>query len=207
MHTATASQSSLPSYHYEPQESEQLIAQHLRARDVRSLGSFVKNSRTGGVSLRLSGQEDKVALPEYGRAAAVEGTIEISKGESIQSVEVKVRRQSPHSTCILTHATPTQIEGSLKLKEIAEGGTYTTTLCLSVQQLYNKDHASVPCPSSLPFRLVLPDTFSDGKAEYPLPPTYEAHLSGVPGFRANIDYSVTAAVSRSKVSFFGLSNT
>ena len=91
MHAVSASQTSLPSYHYEPQETEQRLAQHLRTREGRSLGSFVKNSRNGGVTLRLSGQDNDAVLPEYGRGACVDGTIEILKGESIQSVEVKVR--------------------------------------------------------------------------------------------------------------------
>lgn len=49
-------------------------------------------------------------------------------------------------------------------------------------------------------------TFHDERTTYPLPPTYEAHLSGVPGFRANIDYAVTATVARHKISLFGLAN-
>jgi hypothetical protein len=92
MHAVSASQSqtSLPSYHYEPQEAEQRLAHHLRARDGRSSGNFVKNSRNGGVSLKLTGQDNDAVLPEYGRAASVQGTVEILKGESVQSVEVKV---------------------------------------------------------------------------------------------------------------------
>ena len=39
------------------------------------------------------------------------------------------------------------------------------------------------------------------------PPTYEAHLSGVPGFTANIDYEVSATVTRRKTSLFGFANT
>ena len=34
----------------------------------------------------------------------------------------------------------------------------------------------------------------------PLPPTHDVHLSGVPGFNATIDYSVSASVTRSKTS-------
>ena len=32
-----------------------------------------------------------------------------------------------------------------------------------------------------------------------LPPTYEVHLSGMPGFRATVDYTVTANVDRGLV--------
>ena len=40
--------------------------------------------------MKLSGQDNGAVLPEYGRTAYVQGTVEILKGESIQSVEVKV---------------------------------------------------------------------------------------------------------------------
>jgi hypothetical protein len=58
--------------------------------DGRSSGNFVKNFRNGGVSLKLTGQDNNVVLPEYGRAVSVQGMVEILKGESVQSVKVKV---------------------------------------------------------------------------------------------------------------------
>ena len=82
------STASLPSYHYEPQESEQRLAQRLRAHRPQS--SFVKISRSGGLILRLSGQRDDATLPEYGRGAFVEGTVELRNVDSVQAVEVKV---------------------------------------------------------------------------------------------------------------------
>lgn len=83
------STASLPSYHFEPQAAEQRLAQRLHVR--RPQGNFVKNSRTGGVVLRLENQHDDASLPEYGRGAFVEGTVELRNVEGIQSVEVKVR--------------------------------------------------------------------------------------------------------------------
>ena len=71
--------------------------------------------------------------------------------------------------------------------------------------LWTRESAGA-CPTSLSFSFTLPSTFSDKKAEYPLPPTFEAHLSGVPGFYANISYTVSAVLKQSKVSFFGLTN-
>ncbi|EJD01352.1 uncharacterized protein FOMMEDRAFT_169490 [Fomitiporia mediterranea MF3/22] len=183
MSTSTAS---LPSYHYEPRETEHLLAQRLRVHRPRS--DFVKNSRNGGVVLRLTGQRDDATLPEYGRGALVEGIVELKNVDTVLSVDVK-------------------IEGSLRLKEIAEGGTNTSSLCLDVKNLWNRNTSSERCPECLPFLLALPSTFSDGKATFPLPPSYEAHLSGVPGFTANIDYEVSATVTRHKVSLFGLANT
>lgn len=101
-----------------------------------------------------------------------------------------------------------QLEGTLKLEEVAEGGKYSTTLCLDVKTLWNKDHNAGPCPNSLPFSLSLPFTFTDDKAEYALPPSYQVNLDGVPGFFASIDYSVSAVVNKRNLkSYFGLSNT
>ncbi|KAI5123381.1 hypothetical protein M0805_006089 [Coniferiporia weirii] len=180
------STASLPSYHYEPRDAEQLLAQRLLPQ--RPQGNFVKNSRSGGVSLRLTGQHDDVDLPEYGRGGIVEGTVELKNVDSVLSVDVK-------------------IEGAIRLKEVAEGGTNTSSLCLDIKTLWSRDSSDGPCPWSLSFALTLPLTFSDGKTTYPLPPTFEAHLSGVPGFTANIDYDVSATVTRRRVNLFGLANT
>lgn len=88
------STASLPTYHPEPNDSEQRLAHHLRA-GPRAVGSFIKSSRNGGVALRLHGQDASVSLPVYGRGASVEGTVEVNGKniDSIQSVEVKVRNQ------------------------------------------------------------------------------------------------------------------
>lgn len=51
-------------------------------------GSFIKESRSGAVILRLSGQEDKVELPIYRNR--VEGSVELSKTDGVESVELKV---------------------------------------------------------------------------------------------------------------------
>ena len=109
-----------------------------------------------------------------------------------------------------------QIEGILRLKEIAGNGHTTYKLCSSRVLLWDADTATGSCPTSHRFNINLPATFTDGKDTYvgpmnnfvslknanivlqPLPPTYEVHLSGVPGFRANIDYSITANLFKGK---------
>jgi len=51
------------------------------------------------------------------------------------------------------------------------------------------------CPTPLHFKFVLPTEYSDGSRTYPLPPSYEEHLSGVPGFRVNINYNVQVIIN------------
>ncbi|KDQ62639.1 hypothetical protein JAAARDRAFT_171170 [Jaapia argillacea MUCL 33604] len=192
-----ASTTSLPSYHLsptfsrtpsytaEPQANEHRLALTHILRP-RPSGEFIKHSKHGGVSLRLTAQEDGVELPEYGSGNVVEGTITLSKPESVLSVDVK-------------------IEGVLQLKEVAEGGTTSVTLCLDKATLFSRGSSS--CPAVLPFSLLLPPSFSDGRSTYPLPPTYEVHLSGLPGFRSTIEYSVSVTVGKGKAARFGLGNT
>lgn len=79
-----------PSYSVEPGQHEQRIALYDRLRP-RPSGEFVKQSKSGDVSLRLVAQEDNVSLPVYGNGGCVEGTVNLNKTEGISSVEVKVR--------------------------------------------------------------------------------------------------------------------
>ncbi|CAL1712360.1 unnamed protein product [Somion occarium] len=169
--------SRIPTYSAEPSAYERRLAVN-RSR-LRPSGEFVKQSKGGGVSIRLTAQENNVSLPVYGCGSSIEGTVELPRTDGVAAVEVK-------------------IEGTLRLKEIAEGGTVTHKLCSSRASLWDADRASVPCPTSLRFSLGLPATFTDGKDTYPLPPTHEVHLSGVPGFRATIDYAISAYVYKGK---------
>ncbi|KAI0337486.1 hypothetical protein BDW22DRAFT_1363973 [Trametopsis cervina] len=173
---APPSFSRTPSYTAEPQAYEQRLAHNPRLRP-RLSGEFTKASKNGGLALRFLSQEEHVALPVYGISDVVDGIVDIAKTDGVHSVDVKIK-------------------GVLRLKEVAEGGTVNHELCISRQSLWNKDRDAGPCPSSLSFSLQLPTKFSDGRVEYPLPPTHEVHLSGLPGFRANVEYTVTATVDR-----------
>ncbi|EIN12657.1 hypothetical protein PUNSTDRAFT_130913 [Punctularia strigosozonata HHB-11173 SS5] len=178
-----------PTYTHEPRAEEQRLAYSDPVRTLRARfdGNFVKQSPKGGVSLRLTQQLDGASLPLYGHGAAVEGFVDLAQIENVDSVEVK-------------------IEGCLKMQELAEMGKALHTLCLDKAVLWRKG-TSPSCPASLSFSLRLPPTFSDGKDNYPLPPSYECKMTGVPGFYASTTYSVTASVVRSKASLFALGST
>ncbi|KAI0763247.1 hypothetical protein BC629DRAFT_1294140 [Irpex lacteus] len=165
-----------PSYSAEPQAHEQRLALNPRLRP-RPSGEFTKHSKAGGLSLRFLGQEENIAAPIYGIEDVIEGIVDIAKTDNVQAVDVKIK-------------------GTLRLKEIAEGGTVNYELCISRQSLWNKDRDPGACPSSLSFSLQLPRKFSDGRTEFPLPPSHEVHMSGLPGFRANVEYIVTATIDR-----------
>ncbi|KAJ7852838.1 hypothetical protein B0H14DRAFT_2759511 [Mycena olivaceomarginata] len=165
-----------PSYSAEPGLYEQRLA--LNARSLpRPTGNFVKTSKHEDVKLRLAAQDEKLELPVYNIGASVEGAVELTKADSISSVELKV-------------------EGNLELKENGEGGHKHYTLCLDTVVLWTKDADGTACPSALPFSLALPTEFEHEGQSYPLPPSYSIKLEGLPGFSATIDYSVSAIVNK-----------
>ncbi|KAF5315366.1 hypothetical protein D9619_007113 [Psilocybe cf. subviscida] len=163
-----------PSYTAEPHRHEQRLAQADRV-GPRPSGAFIKEKNN--VRLRLTAQENGVELPVYGIGEHVTGVVELSKPAGITSVEVK-------------------IEGRLRIKENAEGGTAIANLVLDTAVLWFKDRANPQCPESLSFSLALPTTFTYADVTYPLPPSFEAKLDGLPGFVADIEYSVTALVGK-----------
>lgn len=165
-----------PAYSYEPAAHEQRLALAVRGR-TRPAGHFLKQSKGGSISLRLSGQEDNVALPVFVSSSTVDGTVEIVRGEGITRVEMKM-------------------EGYLKIREIGEGGHSTIKLCQAEAVLWSKDRNRPELCGTLPFSFRLPESFEYEDKTYPLPPTHVVKLSGFPGFTAHIDYSVSVLINK-----------
>ncbi|KAJ7639086.1 hypothetical protein FB45DRAFT_1001079 [Roridomyces roridus] len=165
-----------PSYTAEPRTHEQRIALNARLLP-RPTGTFVKSSKNGDVTLRLTAQKDNIELPVYGCGSLVEGIVELAKTDNVSTVEVK-------------------IEGRLQMEEVAEGGTVDLAVCLESALLWIKDPNNSVCPSTLRFTISLPTTFDYEGQTYPLPPTHSVKLKGLPGFVASIDYSISAIVNK-----------
>jgi hypothetical protein len=51
--------------------------------------TFIKESKQGAVSLKLTGQRPS-STPVYGHGALIDGSVEVAKLDDIQSVELKV---------------------------------------------------------------------------------------------------------------------
>ncbi|KAH6912685.1 hypothetical protein BKA70DRAFT_772091 [Coprinopsis sp. MPI-PUGE-AT-0042] len=164
-----------PVYSYEPRDHERRLAMGAR-RMAEPTGTFVKQSRNRNASLHLAARGDNPTLPTYSSGSYVKGFVQLSKNDGITGVEVK-------------------LEGSLKLREIAEGGHSTVRLCFSTKTLWTRQREGQMCPEMLDFSLPFPETFVHDGVTYPLPPTFDIKLSGLPGFTANIDYSVSALIS------------
>jgi hypothetical protein len=83
-----------PSYSAQPRRYEERLAVAQRPLP-RPAGFFVKQSKYGGLSLRLAGQQDDARTPVYGCGSTVEGTVSVHKADNISAVEIKVRLLFP----------------------------------------------------------------------------------------------------------------
>lgn len=89
---APPSQFLSPTYTAVPRTHEYRLALNPRLRPNRPLYSFVKQTKSGNVGLRLVDQDDQLPLPVYGLGASVQGMVEINKTEGITSVEVQASK-------------------------------------------------------------------------------------------------------------------
>src|SRR5712671_878432 len=95
-----------PSYSAQPHLHETRLAEgHLPSpysvtpsmAPRRPAAEFVKDSRRGGLRLRLSGQASNVTVPVFGIREPVEGAVELLKPEGLVFVAVRVRVHPPIS--------------------------------------------------------------------------------------------------------------
>lgn len=77
-----------PSYAAEPHPYEQRLA--LNILRARPSGQYRKQSKGGGISLRLFDQDNNATLPVYGYGNPIEGTVEVARPEGVHAVGVKV---------------------------------------------------------------------------------------------------------------------
>ena len=84
------STASLPSYRYEPRASENLLYRR-RIREAPR-GNFSRNTKSGGLLMRLTGLESETSLPEYSPGETARGVLELKSLplSSVLSVDIKV---------------------------------------------------------------------------------------------------------------------
>ncbi|KAF5364624.1 hypothetical protein D9758_005605 [Tetrapyrgos nigripes] len=165
------------SYSNTPVNGESSLAQTRRA--PRRDGTYTKKS--GDVSIILTEQEDDLTMPVYTQRSVVSGTINLGGCHHVLEVLLKFQGRLRYS---LTGANA----GSKSVKTVNEKYVlwrFRPTL----------DSTS---PESIPFSVVFPSTFKDGKVEAPLPPSFHSSdvLSGV---SVKSEYSLKVIVKTSKM--------
>lgn len=85
----------------------------------------------------------------------------------------------------------------MKLREIAGSGSAQMDILKDSLFIWDAEHHA-PFPTKVTFRYTLPSHYKDGTSgeRHRLPPTYQARLSGIPGFRVEVSYSLVVYISR-----------
>lgn len=122
--------------------------------------------------------------PVFGIGEVVRGKVLLARSEFIARVIVK-------------------LDGHLRIQENGGAGRNNEKIIDKEATIWTSDGPDSACPSSLDFALPLPITYDKGGKEHALPPTTEVHLSGVPGFKAEVSYSISVHVHKSKGFLFG----
>ncbi|KZS92890.1 hypothetical protein SISNIDRAFT_485844 [Sistotremastrum niveocremeum HHB9708] len=176
-----------PAYTRIPRDNEQrVLLRNRMAQDPIPEGTFTKSSRTGSLILHLENQDEGVPVPVYNKGGIVAGSIDLQKADNVAAVDLK-------------------IQGYLSLKEIGGAGTATAKVLSTTLNLFSR--STTPCPSTLHFSQPLPASYVYEGETYALPPSYEVHLSGLPGFRADVSYQVTVVATKNKGNLFGNQTT
>ncbi|KAI0696433.1 hypothetical protein BC835DRAFT_1271920 [Cytidiella melzeri] len=143
-----------------------------------SPGHFVKHS--SNVTLLLSDQHHGRKVPEYSNGGIIDGIIAVPRPSGLLALEIVV-------------------EGTMKLNEIAGSGSSQTDILKD--SLFTWDATrEASFPTKVTFRYSLPSHYTHaGSGErFRLPPTYEAHLSGIPGFKVEVSYAVVVYIARNR---------
>lgn len=85
----------------------------------------------------------------------------------------------------------------MKLKEVAGSGSYQSHILKDTLFTWNSER-DASFPAKVTFRYTLPTHYTrrESGERHRLPPTYEAHLSGMPGFNIEVNYNIVVALTR-----------
>ncbi len=186
-----------PAYSRIPNDDERRII--LRQPPTQPDSSFSKQSKSGSLTLTIYGQQPGLSLPVFGRGHDIHARVQLSKCDSVASVDLKVSFLVSLLLQLIPRASSMV---SLRLREVGGAGASSDHILAQQLNLWSKID-SATCPSALDFDVQLETTYKKVNEAYPLPPTYDVHLSGLPGFRADVQYSITIVVTKSKGSLFG----
>ncbi|EPS96556.1 hypothetical protein FOMPIDRAFT_1130241 [Fomitopsis schrenkii] len=130
----------------------------------------VKRSRR--LAVLLGGQEPGSALPTYRPGSVINGCLAILSPTELLAVRVVVH-------------------GYININELAGAGRGLTEVLHEDLYSWTSD-SDPPLPFRVSFRYTLPIHYTDpvSGGQRPLPPTYHAYLSGIPGFTVHVSYHI-----------------
>ncbi|TFY74293.1 hypothetical protein EWM64_g9717, partial [Hericium alpestre] len=137
---------------------------------------FVKQDNL--ITLILAGHMGDAQQPMYTSGSIVSGLVTLSKVTGISAIEVKM-------------------EGGIKVKETAGGGSGSSQLISDTLYVWDQQLHQGPPPSEFTFRGRIPAHHNDTSREpQVLPASFDSRLTAVPGFRVRVQYEFVVSVTR-----------
>ncbi|TFK52173.1 hypothetical protein OE88DRAFT_1368229 [Heliocybe sulcata] len=145
-------------------------------RVVKSKGHYSKQE--GKVSIILADQKEGATVPVYGTKGIVNGMVSVHEPGDVRHVEL-------------------MMEGHVRIREVGEGGTTEQQLFTETLVLWDTEDGGWP-PVLHYFNRAIPTHYTDPETnkKHPMPPTYYARLTGIPGFSVSIEYHLILSVTR-----------
>ncbi|EKM48998.1 uncharacterized protein PHACADRAFT_214550 [Phanerochaete carnosa HHB-10118-sp] len=167
-----------PPYASEPSEDEERLDFVARAIHHTPRSVYVKKARR--VCVVLKNQENGLATPVYARHSLVAGEV-LLEDRDVCSVSIK-------------------LEGRQTMA-LAEGRSSSRVLFTTEFTLWQKGEQA-QSPRAIPFAVPFPPTYTTKSGEFSMPPSFETRLTGAPGLRAQILYSLTIRLTRPPLSLW-----
>lgn len=79
--------------------------------------------------------------------------------------------------------------------ELARGNVHYENILFSVEHELRQSQHRFRAPSRLEFAIPFPDTFTNGQAILPIPPSFNGRFPGIPSIRAYVSYTLTAVIT------------
>ncbi|KJA21231.1 hypothetical protein HYPSUDRAFT_140969 [Hypholoma sublateritium FD-334 SS-4] len=172
-----ASLAPVPSYSCELATGERSLQQTPRSRASRSPPTSLFIKKAGKTTITLDDQVEDASTPTYGRRGVISGNILLERSETVLDVVLK-------------------IEGKLDAT-ISNGGSESVKLFADTYTLWSHTTSQgLPCPSQLPFNILIPSTFQHNGQNIPLPPSYNASYYNLPSLFVRAGYQLHFIVSR-----------
>ncbi|VDB91836.1 unnamed protein product [Peniophora sp. CBMAI 1063] len=152
------------------------MASHSANSLTGSFSTLVK--RASGIAIALTNQHEDGRYATYGRGASVTGEVSLSSTHGITSVQIT-------------------LEGKVEMSLNSMTMPYPKVLSLS-STLWDSTR-TLDCPSTIPFDLVIPQTFLEPKTgtTYPLPPSFDTAFS-LSDLHVSCAYNLIVLVNRSR---------
>jgi hypothetical protein len=143
----------------------------------------IYTAKKNNIALVLTEQEDGTSIPTYSGLLPISGTISLDGREGVTEVWIALQG-------VLSASIQGRIGGSESLEIVNKR--------VSLWSLDERQTHGTKPPSSIPFSIPIPATFTDitGQTGRPLPPSHDISFNSEPGLTSKAKYTLTIGLTK-----------